>query len=105
MPCVLEMPFVLAIPVCFWHLTPAVSRANSWSDAGAEAVGVGSSALFGPGFSGLPCAYAPLRTLSVPWGGQNGLHGFMGLMSLMGLMGLMDLMGCGLVMAFLGFVP
>jgi hypothetical protein len=28
MPSVLEMPFVLAVPVCVWPLTPAVSRAR-----------------------------------------------------------------------------
>ena len=38
-------------PPCPQGLTPAVSRANSRSDAGAEAVGVGSSALLGPGLA------------------------------------------------------
>ena len=33
--------------MCLWHLTPAVSRAKSRSEARAEAVGVGSSAWLG----------------------------------------------------------
>jgi hypothetical protein len=36
------------LPPVFWsNRTLAVSRANSWSDEGAEAVGVGSSAMLG----------------------------------------------------------
>ena len=37
----------LGVPTRLWRLTLAVSRANSRSDAGAKAVGVGSSALLG----------------------------------------------------------
>ena len=36
----------LGVPTRLWRLTLAVSRANSRSEARAEAVGVGSSALF-----------------------------------------------------------
>jgi hypothetical protein len=60
-------------PAAPGRLTLAVSRASSRSDAGAKAVGVGSSALFGPGViralvlsqgffcAGFPTAATPTR--------------------------------------------
>jgi len=55
----------LGNPVAPGRLTLAVSRANGRSEARAEAVGVGSSALFGHGPAFSPWEPPPLHTRPV----------------------------------------